>query len=64
MKFTRLTLTKPLTSESALMIAIKLQGHRRILRSNDINIVSSLKLDYSLDISFTIQVLVIKCFFF
>lgn len=56
MKFTRLNLTKSLTSENAFIIAVKLQGHRRILRSNDINIVSQSKLDYCLDISFTIQV--------
>lgn len=58
MKFKRLKLTKPLTTENVFMIAVKLKGHRRILRSNDINIVSQSKLDYCLDISFTIQVLI------
>ncbi|KAL7073531.1 hypothetical protein ACQ4LE_007544 [Meloidogyne hapla] len=56
MVFTRLVLTKTLiTSESTpFTIAVRLQGNRRILRSNDL-CISPTKLETPLDISFTIQ---------
>ncbi|CAK5023920.1 unnamed protein product [Meloidogyne enterolobii] len=56
MVFTRLVLTKTLiTSETTpFTIAVRLQGNRRILRSNDL-CISPTKLETPLDISFTIQ---------
>uniref|UniRef100_A0A915D5R2 Phosphofurin acidic cluster sorting protein 2 n=1 Tax=Ditylenchus dipsaci TaxID=166011 RepID=A0A915D5R2_9BILA len=55
MIFTRLVLTKTLSTDISLIIAVRMQGtRRRTLRSNDITISPS-SLDIPLDISFTIQ---------
>jgi hypothetical protein len=56
----RLTLPSSLKADNNFTVAARLQGHKRTLRSNDINlpqtlITSSTPVDINLDISFTIQ---------
>ncbi|GFO04132.1 phosphofurin acidic cluster sorting protein 2 [Plakobranchus ocellatus] len=54
--FTRLMVLKPLENElSSLLIAVKMQNSKRILRSNEIVIPASGLLDTGLDLSFSLQ---------
>ncbi|KAH7705146.1 phosphofurin acidic cluster sorting protein 1, partial [Aphelenchoides avenae] len=59
MLLTRIVLQKELKGESTLIIAVRLQGHKRTLRSNDFVVpatdVTLPEVEISLDISFTIQ---------
>ncbi|KAH7702637.1 phosphofurin acidic cluster sorting protein 2-like isoform 1, partial [Aphelenchoides avenae] len=59
MLLTRIVLQKELKGESTLIIAVRLQGHKRTLRSNDFVVpatdVTLSDVEISLDISFTIQ---------
>lgn len=55
MLFTRLVIKNPkIVDKNSIIIAIRLKGHRRTLRTNDLNISSHLS-DHKLDISFAIQ---------
>uniref|UniRef100_A0A914Y8J7 Phosphofurin acidic cluster sorting protein 1/2 N-terminal C2 domain-containing protein n=1 Tax=Panagrolaimus superbus TaxID=310955 RepID=A0A914Y8J7_9BILA len=55
----RLVLPSTLKADTNFTVAARLQGHKRTLRSNDINLPQSLttstSIDINLDISFTIQ---------
>ncbi|KAK3700290.1 hypothetical protein RRG08_033567 [Elysia crispata] len=62
--FTRLMVVKPLENElSSLLIAVKMQNSKRILRSNEIIVPANGLLDTGLELSFSLQRLVIVKFY-